>query len=175
MYARPLVVALVALSLFAPAARAAEPHVVSTSPVRLSFAPPATAVSITFDQALLQSSVTHASLRVFGRASGTKTGTFTFSNSGQTVTLTPTKLKYKNRDGSASGTKSILFKEGLTDGEAQIVWKAKGGKLVMPDLGAITGPIDVQMQRSGGAPCFGATYSAPFTKSDATIFKDKAD
>ncbi len=37
--------------------------------------------------------------------------------------------------------------------------KAKGGKLVMPDLGVITGPIDVQMQRSGGAPCFGATYT----------------
>jgi hypothetical protein len=81
MHARPLVLALVALSLFAPAARAAEPHVVSTSPVRLSFAPTATAVSITFDQTLLQSSVTHASFRVFGRASGTKTGTLTFSNS----------------------------------------------------------------------------------------------
>ncbi len=90
-------------------------------------------------------------------------------------TQSPTKLKYKNRDGSPSGTQSILLKEGLTDGTAQIVWKAKGMKLVMPDLGALTGPIDVQLQRSGGGPCFGATYSAPFKKSDATIFKDRAD
>ncbi len=88
---------------------------------------------------------------------------------------TPTKYKYKNRDMSPSGTQSILLKEGLVDGKAQIVWKAKGPKVVLPDLSAITGPVDVQMQRSGGAPCFGATYSAPFTKSDATTFKDKAD
>jgi len=64
MHARlPLAFAVVAVLLYVPGARAAEPHVVSTSPVRLSFAPASTAVSITFDQALLPSSVTHASLR----------------------------------------------------------------------------------------------------------------
>src|SRR5438477_3991891 len=73
------------------AARAAEPHVVSTSPVRLSVAVATTAVSITFDQPLLTSSVTASSLRVFGRASGTKSGALTFSDADHTVTLTPAR------------------------------------------------------------------------------------
>jgi hypothetical protein len=73
------------------AAHAAEPHVVSTSPVRLAVAPATTAVSITFDQALLTSSVTPSSFRVFGRSSGTKTGTLTFSDTDHTVTLTPSR------------------------------------------------------------------------------------
>jgi hypothetical protein len=29
--------------------------------------------------------------------------------------------------------------------------------------------------RSGAAPCFGATHSAPFAKHDALMLKDKAD
>src|SRR5262245_53858523 len=73
------------------AAHAAEPHVTSTSPVRLAVAPATTAVSITFDQALLTSSVTASSFRVFGRSSGTKSGTLTFSDSDHTVTLTPSR------------------------------------------------------------------------------------
>ena len=39
--------------------------------------------------------------------------------------------------------------------------------LLMPDLSTITGPVDVQLHRSGGGPCFGSTFSAPFAKSDA--------
>ena len=38
-----------------------------------------------------------------------------------------------------------------------------------------TGPIVVQLQRSGGAPCFGATYSAPFLRNDGVNFRDRAD
>ncbi len=87
----------------------------------------------------------------------------------------PTSLQYKNHDGSPSGTQSIKLKEGLVDGGASIAFKAKGAKVAMPDVGALTGPVVVQLQRSGGAPCFGATYSAPFLKHDAASFKDKAD
>jgi hypothetical protein len=87
----------------------------------------------------------------------------------------PTSLAYKNHATSPSGTLSIGLKQGLIDGKASIAYKAKGVKLAMPDLGALTGPVVVQLQRSGGGPCFGATYSAPFVKSDATIFKDKSD
>jgi hypothetical protein len=87
----------------------------------------------------------------------------------------PTSFAYKNRDASTSGTQSIQLKQGLADGKASIVFQAKGAKVVMPNLGALTGPVVVQLQRSGGAPCFGATYSAPFQKSDAAMFKDKAD
>src|SRR5689334_21645093 len=85
--------ALAVIALFlastVSAVHAATPNVVSTSPVRHTMAPAATAVSITFDQAIVQSSVTHASFRVFGRASGTVIGPFTFSNGDKTVTITP--------------------------------------------------------------------------------------
>src|SRR5262249_26478266 len=87
----------------------------------------------------------------------------------------PTAVQYKNRDGSASGTQSIKLKPGAIDGKASITFKAKGDKVVLPNLGMLTGPVVVQLQRSGGAPCFGATYSAPFLKQDAANFKDKAD
>jgi hypothetical protein len=87
----------------------------------------------------------------------------------------PTSIQYKNRDASPSGTQSIKLKPGAIDGKASITFKAKGDKVVLPNLGMLTGPVVVQLQRSGGAPCFGATYSAPFTKQDAANFKDKAD
>ncbi len=86
-----------------------------------------------------------------------------------------TSLVYKNPDESATGTRTVSLKQGLADGKASISVKAKGQNIVMPNLGALTGPIDVQLQRSGGAPCFGATYSAPFLKHDPTILSDKAD
>jgi hypothetical protein len=87
----------------------------------------------------------------------------------------PTSLTYENRVGSTSGTQSVKLKEGLVDGKASIAVKAKGVKVVMPNLGSITGPVTVQLHRSGGGACFGATYSAPFQKSDATQLKDKSD
>ena len=91
-------------------------------------------------------------------------------------TAKPTSLAYKNRDTSSTGTQVVKLKEGLVDGKASIVWKAKGLHVAMPALDTLGGPLTVQMHRSGGGPCFGATYSAPFLKSDgSTILKDKAD
>ena len=87
----------------------------------------------------------------------------------------PTSIKYKNSDASITGTVGIKLKEGSFDGKASISVKAKGTKVAMPDLNALTGPVVVQLHRSGGGPCFGATYSAPFVKHDAAMFKDKAD
>ena len=69
----------------------------------------------------------------------------------------------------------MTLKDGLVDGTASIIVKAKGAKIPLPDLGALTGPVVVQLQRSGGAPCFGATYSAPFRRHDASNFGDTAD
>ncbi len=74
-----------------------------------------------------------------------------------------------------TGMKKLTLVQGLSDGKTKIVAAGKGFPLLMPDLGTITGPVDVQLHRSGGGPCFGSTFSAPFSKSDATIFKDKAD
>jgi len=90
-------------------------------------------------------------------------------------TAKPTSLVYRNADRSPTGTQGITLKQGLLDGAASITVKAKGAKIPLPDLGALTGPVVVQLQRSGGAPCFGATYSAPFRKHDASNFSDTAD
>ena len=45
----------------------------------------------------------------------------------------------------------------------------------MPSLLSLTGPLDVQLRKSSGDLCWGATYSAPFLKNDGISFKDKAD
>src|SRR5262249_34500627 len=83
---------MAALTASAPlAAIAAQPNVVSTSPVRHTFAPAGSAISITFDQPLLTSSIDSSSLRVFGRSTGTATGTVAFSNGDKTLTFTPSK------------------------------------------------------------------------------------
>jgi len=90
-------------------------------------------------------------------------------------TETPTGFRYRNADGSPTGTQRVTLKQGLTDGKAQINWKGKGAKLVIPDLDALTGPLTVQLQQRSGGPCFEATYSAPFDRQDATQLKARAD
>src|SRR5262245_15402354 len=82
-------VAMVAGSLW-PVFASAQLQVSGTAPARQVMADPQTAVSVTFDQALNPATVTSATLRVFGSASGTKTGPFVFSDGDRTVTLTPT-------------------------------------------------------------------------------------
>ena len=48
--------------------------------------------------------------------------------------------------------------------------------LPMPALGALASPVTVQIKRSGGGFCFGATYTfPPAVKNDAVYFKDKND
>ena len=74
---------------------------VSTTPVRHSFAPAGTTIAIPFDQAMLPSSVDASSCRVFG----TQTG----------------------------------------------------------------------MHRSGGGPCFGATFAPPFLRKDASQLIDEGE
>ena len=81
----------VALHASAAVALAANLQVVSTSPPRHTFAPAGTAIAITFDQPLLTSSITAASFRVFGRATGPASGAIVFSNGDRTLTLTPTR------------------------------------------------------------------------------------
>src|SRR5262245_43733449 len=66
-------------------------QVVTRSPERLTAAARTAAVTITFDRAVDHSSITPASFRVFGKQSGTATGSFTFSPDDTAVTLTPTR------------------------------------------------------------------------------------
>ena len=86
-----LIFATTGLLLATHGASAATLQVVSVSPARLGIATRTAAVSVTFDQAVLPSSVTSSSFRVFGKQSGTASGPFTFSNGNQTVTLTPSR------------------------------------------------------------------------------------
>lgn len=83
-------------------------------------------------------------------------------------------FKYSNRDLGSDGVSSLRLKAG-GDGKARIVLRGMGGKLAMPDLAQLGSSVTVQLRRSGGGPCWGAVYSAPFARSDATEFKDKAD
>jgi hypothetical protein len=73
----PLIAAFV---LGSAGALAAPPVVVSTSPVANSMAPADTPIAITFDQALLTTTVTASTLRVFAKQTGKSTGSLAFSN-----------------------------------------------------------------------------------------------
>jgi hypothetical protein len=87
----------------------------------------------------------------------------------------PTSFVYRDRELTPTGVQVLQLVEGQTDGKARIKLKARGIPLVLPDLDGLVGPIDVQLQRSGGGPCFGSTFSAPFQKNDGATFKDRAD
>lgn len=92
LFARLTVLAPLALLLAGAAAPAAELLVVSTSPSRnVNNVNRQATVSITFDRALMRSTITPASLRVIARSSGLVTGTYTFSNGDRTVTVTPSR------------------------------------------------------------------------------------
>ena len=50
--------------------------------------------------------------------------------------------------------------------------------MLLPDLtlSSLVSPLTVQLKRSGGGVCFGATYSfPPAIKNDGVTFKDKAN
>lgn len=79
--------------MMACAAQAANLTVVSHEPARhVNNAPIGSKISITFDRAVLPSSVTPLSFSAFGRWSGAVSGPFSLSNGDKTVTLTPQKL-----------------------------------------------------------------------------------
>jgi hypothetical protein len=85
-----------------------------------------------------------------------------------------TTLTYKDRDLTPEGVKTLKMKSGA-DGTASVLFKGKGALLQMPDLGALTGPLQAQLIKTSGGICWAATYSAPFQQSDSSGFKDKAD
>jgi hypothetical protein len=80
----------------------------------------------------------------------------------------------KDKEATPDGTQQLNLKSGAVT-RASIAFKGKGANLDMPDVGALTGPLDVRLHNSTGAVCWGATYSAPFLSHDATKLKDKAD
>jgi len=88
--------------------RAADLQVTQVSPPRNSVALPTTAVTIDFDKPVNPASITPGTFRVFGRASGGKTGGFQFSNGNRRVTLQPSEPF------SAGETVRINLSHGIT-------------------------------------------------------------
>src|SRR5215475_7223955 len=89
---RALAVLTGVLALLATRASTATPlQVVGVDPARLATAPRSSAVTVTFDRAVLPASVTAASFRVFGKQSGAAQGPMTLSNGNRSVTLTPSR------------------------------------------------------------------------------------
>jgi hypothetical protein len=82
--------------------------------------------------------------------------------------------KYRNPNGSSDGMQSIRLIAGA-DRRAKILVKGKGDNVDMPTLGALAGPITMQLHQSSGGVCWSATYSSPFLRQDSSIFKDRAD
>ncbi len=71
-------------------ARAATLVVDSTSPASNATAPRTTTISVTFDRAVTLGAFDGSTFRVFGRGTGTASGSFALSNANKTVTFTPT-------------------------------------------------------------------------------------
>jgi hypothetical protein len=84
---RVLLTLIVLLASFGSAA--AQLTVVSTTPAVNQTVAVNSTVSVEFDRALNTATVNADTFRVFGRGSGTATGTYAFSNGNKTVTLTP--------------------------------------------------------------------------------------
>lgn len=82
---------------------------------------------------------------------------------------------YSDKDLTPDGIQSLKMTEGLLPGKAKITLKGKGSRLGLGNLGALTGVLDVQLQRVAGGPCFGATFTPPFQKADASQLKAVSD
>jgi ELWxxDGT repeat protein len=87
----------------------------------------------------------------------------------------PGGFLYEDKELTPSGIRSITLNEGLADGKADIAVKGNGAPLDMPAPGTLTGPLAVRLHRSEAATCWGADFSAPFRKQEATLLQDTSD
>ncbi len=81
---------------------------------------------------------------------------------------------YADRTRTPNGLKGITLRAGGA-GKSRIAVSGKGSALPLPNLANVTGPVDVQLQRSDGGPCFGTRFSPPFKKHLTTKLIDKSD
>ena len=77
--------------------------------------------------------------------------------------------------GVPSGVQRLKLVAGLVDGTARDIFNGKGASLALPDPASLTGPLDVQLRRSGASLCWGARFSAPFQKDAGGLLKDTSD
>src|SRR5688572_4044857 len=86
---RRFALAVVALGAGPVAADAANLAVTSTNPPLNGMGPATTTIAVTFDRAVSLAQFNANRFRVFGRGTGTKSGTFALSNANHTLTFTP--------------------------------------------------------------------------------------
>jgi cysteine-rich repeat protein len=86
----------------------------------------------------------------------------------------PKGYQFKSKTLQPDGIQQLKLKAGAA-GKAQIQIKAKGALLQVPDIGALSGPLVVQVRRAGDPICWQAVFHTPFTKNDGVIFNDKSD
>jgi len=83
-------------------------------------------------------------------------------------------FQFRDRQLTPDGAALLLLRAGA-GGKAQVQFAGRGATLELPPLAGLTGPIDVQLKQVSGTVCWGATFSAPFTKNNGVILSDKSD
>jgi hypothetical protein len=83
-------------------------------------------------------------------------------------------FSYRDRDLTPDGILAVRLTPG-TVGRAKVKVVGKGTRLDVPDLNALSGTLDVQLQKKADTLCWGATFSAPYTKNDGQTLKDASD
>ncbi|MDX2167932.1 MAG: FG-GAP-like repeat-containing protein [Deltaproteobacteria bacterium] len=86
----------------------------------------------------------------------------------------PAGYKQKDKTASPYGALKVQLRAGSA-GQAKIGYIGRGTSLSMPNVSALSGPIDVQLIHAADATCWGATFSAPFKQNDGVTFKDVSD
>ncbi|MGH7786243.1 MAG: FG-GAP-like repeat-containing protein [Candidatus Binatia bacterium] len=86
----------------------------------------------------------------------------------------PSGYKFKDTAASPYGALKAKLSAG-GDGQAKILFLARGTGISMPPVASLTGPLVVQLHYSPVGVCWSATYSAPFLKNDGVTLKDVAD
>jgi hypothetical protein len=84
-------------------------------------------------------------------------------------------FSYRDPNLSPDGVLTVKLTAGAADGDTKIRLKARGANLGPPDLAPPTGTLDIQLRRTDGSICWGATYSPPFKKQIPGLLKAVSD
>ena len=144
-----LFLGLSSLLWLVPSAEAGTLQVTSTQPVRHTVAAKDTAITIRFDRAVQQASITNASLRAYGRWTGPVSGAISFSDGDSVVTLTP------SRPFSAGETVFVNLShdiEGSDNSPLRSAGYAFQFRIAAAPAQRVFDPIDTMSVRDGSTP-----------------------
>lgn len=86
-----------------------------------------------------------------------------------------TGFSYRDGQLTPDGVATLRLTEGLADGQARIRLRGRGSRLGVPDLSTLTGVLHVQLQKTAGDVCWGATYTPPFRQNDGDVLVALSD